>query len=351
MTDRTYQNFILRLRASCGEVFGVIDREGTVIACSDETQLGSLRREAAGIQHAAEINGSIYTPLPMVTHNGAAVFMDSTGRNAEEKLAMIAGFFGIVAGGESGGNARNNCIRQLLFSAETEADIYTRLRELNINNDVPHSTAVIRCGKENNARMQRIISSILLDRTKDFILLSPGEDLVVVREERKEENLPEVWEAFLQDAEKQYRISCTAGIGTTVNDLVRLPESLKAAEYAANAASLRMDGRKALTSEDAGIEGLAASVREEDLIYFEKQMAGLKNADDETIHMIQRFLANNLDVTGTAQELFINRNTLVYRLKRIENETGYDLKKFGDAMKVCLAMVIFRRNGDTRWQK
>ena len=44
------------------------------------------------------------------------------------------------------------------------------------------------------------------------------------------------------------------------------------------------------------------------------------------------FFENNLNITETANQLFIHRNTLIYRLNKLESITGYDIRKFNDAI-------------------
>lgn len=51
------------------------------------------------------------------------------------------------------------------------------------------------------------------------------------------------------------------------------------------------------------------------------------------------FFDNNLNITETANELFIHRNTLIYRLNKLESITGYDIRKFNDAINYYLSYL------------
>jgi carbohydrate diacid regulator len=53
---------------------------------------------------------------------------------------------------------------------------------------------------------------------------------------------------------------------------------------------------------------------------------------------LEIFFKKNLNIQHTANELFIHRNTLIYRLNKIEEETGYDPKCFKDALTLQLAL-------------
>lgn len=54
--------------------------------------------------------------------------------------------------------------------------------------------------------------------------------------------------------------------------------------------------------------------------------------DSEMVLTAEAFLQNNLNVSETSRKLYVHRNTLTYRLDKIEKETGLDLRKFSDAV-------------------
>lgn len=66
----------------------------------------------------------------------------------------------------------------------------------------------------------------------------------------------------------------------------------------------------------------------------------IKNLDKDTLFTIDKFFENNLNISETSRKLFIHRNTLIYRLEKIKNLTGLDLKVFKDATKFKLALMI-----------
>ena len=62
--------------------------------------------------------------------------------------------------------------------------------------------------------------------------------------------------------------------------------------------------------------------------------------DEETTVTIQKFFDNNLNISETARQLFVHRNTLLYRLERLEKSLGLDIRKFEDAMTFKIAMMV-----------
>ena len=61
--------------------------------------------------------------------------------------------------------------------------------------------------------------------------------------------------------------------------------------------------------------------------------------DEEAMSTINKFFENNLNISETARQLYVHRNTLVYRLERIEKAIGLDIRTFDDAMTFRFAVM------------
>ena len=62
--------------------------------------------------------------------------------------------------------------------------------------------------------------------------------------------------------------------------------------------------------------------------------------DEETITTVNKFFENNLNVSETSRQLFVHRNTLVYRLEKLQKSTGLDVRTFDDALTFKIAMMV-----------
>jgi carbohydrate diacid regulator len=62
--------------------------------------------------------------------------------------------------------------------------------------------------------------------------------------------------------------------------------------------------------------------------------------DEETLTTINKFFENSLNVSETSRQLYIHRNTLVYRLDKIQKSTGLDLRTFEDAITFKIALMV-----------
>ena len=70
-------------------------------------------------------------------------------------------------------------------------------------------------------------------------------------------------------------------------------------------------------------------------------VAIMKDAD--LTQSVEALFENNLNLSETSKKTFLHRNTLLYRLNKIQSTTGYDLRNFNDAMSFKLLMLIYYR--------
>ena len=68
--------------------------------------------------------------------------------------------------------------------------------------------------------------------------------------------------------------------------------------------------------------------------------------NEEMLHTIEMFFAKDLNLSDTARQLYIHRNTLVYRLDKIQRQTGLDLRKFEDAITFRMLLLLGKCGGD-----
>ena len=66
----------------------------------------------------------------------------------------------------------------------------------------------------------------------------------------------------------------------------------------------------------------------------------LQTIPEETVTTINKFFDNNLNISETARQLYVHRNTLVYRLEKLQKMTGLDIRVFDDALTFKIATMV-----------
>ena len=65
--------------------------------------------------------------------------------------------------------------------------------------------------------------------------------------------------------------------------------------------------------------------------------------DDELLKTARVFFENGLNISDTAKQMFIHRNTLIYRLEKLYRATGLDIRRFEDAFAFRNVALIYER--------
>lgn len=70
--------------------------------------------------------------------------------------------------------------------------------------------------------------------------------------------------------------------------------------------------------------------------------------DKEIIDTIDEFVNSGLNISDAARKLYIHRNTLIYRLDKINKETGFDIRNFKEATVFVIAFLIWKEKSSKR---
>lgn len=65
-------------------------------------------------------------------------------------------------------------------------------------------------------------------------------------------------------------------------------------------------------------------------------------ADTEMMLTLEQFFQLDCNVSETAKKLYIHRNTLLYRLDKFKQETGFDVRNFSEAVLVKIALLLYK---------
>jgi len=139
-------------------------------------------------------------------------------------------------------------------------------------------------------------------------------------------------------------LSVSVGIGASYKDLKMMKQSLNEAELAIDSAKCQGLDDTITKYKDIGIYGLLFSVKNKNVLenYFLDTLGSISNNDKENnlLQILEMYLNENCNITITAEKLFLHRNTLKYKIKKIEELLNCDLHNFEDCMKIKIALYI-----------
>lgn len=353
MSGRIFQNVVLQFKETTDRVIGVMDSEGSVIACSELTGIGKKWTKYVETIELADgncvaIEGKTFKALPgWGSHFDYAVFAsgdDSVGRTV---CAMACVALNSAKAYYEEKHDKGSFIKNIISDNILISDIYMRAKELHVPVEVNRGVFVIRPIDERLESVPvDVIQGLFPDRQNDFVLSMGEADVALIHQ------LPEnadghdldkaaqmIGEALKVDGES----SMFVGVGTIATHLRDLAKSYKEAQIAIEVGKVFDTERYIVNYENLGIGRLIYQLPTT-LCEMFLQEVFKKNPidalDQETLFTIYKFFENNLNVSETARKLFVHRNTLVYRLEKIKKLTGLDLREFDDAITFKVALMV-----------
>lgn len=243
---------------------------------------------------------------------------------------------------------KDNFIKNLLLDNLLLVDIYSRAKKLHIQTDVSRVVLIVESenGKDNNAL--ELSRTHFGSNNKDFVTAVDENNVIVVRDLSESESLKEIdkaaraLEAYLvKEGVKNVHIA----YGTVVREIKEVSRSYKEAKMALDVGKIFFDERDVIAYSELGIGRLIYQLPIPLCKMFIKEIFGGKSPDDfdeETLTTIHKFFENSLNVSETSRQLFIHRNTLVYRLDKLQKSTGLDLRVFEDAITFKIALMVVK---------
>ncbi len=250
---------------------------------------------------------------------------------------------------------KDNFIKNLLLDNLLLVDIYNRSKKLRIDTDVRRIAVIIELNSDKELNGLEIVRGIYTGKTKDFITAVDEKSVIVVREVKEHESydvLTKSCKGLLEMLHAEGLVHCRIALGTIVHEIKDVSRSYKEAKMALDVGKIFYNERPIVAYSNLGIGRLIYQLPVPLCKMFIKEIFDGKSPDDldeETLTTINKFFENSLNVSETSRQLYIHRNTLVYRLDKLQKSTGLDLRVFEDAItfKIALMVVKYMRYMET----
>lgn len=243
---------------------------------------------------------------------------------------------------------KDNFIKNLLLDNLLLVDIYNRAKKLHIDTEVRRVIFIVETAHEKDSSMVDHVRSLLGNKSKDFVTAVDEKDIIIVKElsssdghAEREKMAESILELLQGEGEEDIRIA----YGTIVGDIKEVSKSYKEAKLALDVGKIFFDDRKVIAYSTLGIGRLIYQLPIPLCKMFIREIFEGKSPDEfdeETLTTINKFFENSLNVSETSRQLYIHRNTLVYRLDKLQKSTGLDLRVFEDAITFKIALMVVK---------
>ncbi len=240
---------------------------------------------------------------------------------------------------------RSNFMQNILLGNMLVVDMYNKAQKLHIEQERRAVFVIETEGKKDAAAME-LIKNLFASRARDFVTEVEEQSIILIkdcRDVKKEEELFYLAEMIVDNMQTEVMVRVRVGYGSVVYNLQDIARSYQEARMALEVGKIFYAEREAFSYRFLGIGRLIYQLPMSLCEMFIKEVFGDEIPDifdEENATTIQKFFENNLNISETARQLYLHRNTLVYRLERIEKMTGLDIRRFDDAMKFKIALMV-----------
>ena len=241
---------------------------------------------------------------------------------------------------------KDNFVKNLLLDNLLLVDIYNRAKKLHIDTEARRVVFIVETNREKDGNELEKVRGLLAGKSKDFITAVDEKNIIVVKEVMENEGYEElnkvaeiILDMFQNGDEPEIHIA----YGTIVNEIKEVSRSYKEAKMALDVGKIFYAEKNVIAYSALGIGRLIYQLPINLCRIFIEEIFGENvpnDLDEETLTTINKFFENNLNVSETSRQLFVHRNTLVYRIEKIQKSTGLDLRKFDDALTFKIALMV-----------
>ena len=351
MVNKYLNNILDQTSKILGLHTGLIEGNGTVITSGKVSSVED---------NVSEIIEMCTNSETKVTRGFGCTFYTATSRGKIDYIAFIDGeddslvthiemlstYIGSMRQIHNDKYDKANFIKNMLADSILPGDIFMKSKELRMTFDVDRAVFALQYEDIRGIDVYDIISGIFPDNGKDFVIDLDNNTIAIVKEVKpgiEIEELDGIASQIADTVASEAMVNVRLGIGSVAPSIKDIAKSYKEARIALEVGKV-FDGEKFIMNyENLGIARLIYQLPTTLCELFLSEVFkkdSIDSLDQETLYTIQKFFENNLNVSETSRQLYVHRNTLVYRLDKVRKITGLDLRIFDHAIVFKVALMV-----------
>lgn len=241
---------------------------------------------------------------------------------------------------------RNNFFQNLLLDNLLLVDIYNRAKKLHIEVAAPRAVFLVETRLEKDGIVTELLKGMFSSQTGDYITAVDESSVILIKAlepDASYDDLIDIADTIVAMMNAEAMLNVKVAFGTVVQELKDVSKSYKEAKMALDVGKIFYAEKNVVAYSTLGIGRLIYQLPINLCRIFIEEIFGDNvpmDLDDETLTTINKFFENNLNVSETSRQLFVHRNTLVYRIEKIQKSTGLDLRNFDDALTFKIALMV-----------
>lgn len=241
---------------------------------------------------------------------------------------------------------RNSFFQNLLLDNLLLVDIYNRARKLRIEAAVPRAVFLVETRQDGDNMPTELLRGMYTEQAGNYVTAVEESSVILIKDlsgDASQEALAEVADTIVDMMSAEAMLNVTVAWGTVVKELKDVSKSYKEAKMALDVGKIFYAEKRTVAYSALGIGRLIYQLPVSLCRMFMEEIFGEslpEELDEETLATVNKFFENSLNVSETSRQLFVHRNTLMYRLEKLQKSTGLDLRSFEDALTFKIALMV-----------
>lgn len=241
---------------------------------------------------------------------------------------------------------RNNFFQNLLLDNLLLVDVYNRAKKLHIEINVPRVVYMVETTMENDSSVNELLRNMFSAQSGDYITSVEENKIILIKaleEEAAYEDIIQIAHTIADMVNTEIMTNVRVAVGTIVQEVKDVSKSYKEAKMALDVGKIFYEENNISAYTTLGIGRLIYQLPINLCKMYIEEIFGdemPEDLDEETLHTVNKFFENNLNVSETSRQLFLHRNTLVYRLEKLQKSIGLDVRTFDDALTFKIALMV-----------
>ncbi len=249
---------------------------------------------------------------------------------------------------------RNNFFQNLLLDNLLLVDIYNRAKKLHVEVVQPRAVFLIETRQEKDSTVTELLKGMFTSQAGDYITAVDETSVILIKaldrepgmqtdREKELQYLDQIAHTIVDMMNSEAMLNVNVAYGTVVEELKDVSKSYKEAKMALDVGKIFYAEQNVSAYNKLGIGRLIYQLPVNLCKIFIEEIFGDNlplDLDEETLTTINKFFENNLNVSETSRQLFVHRNTLVYRIEKLQKSSGLDIRVFDDALTFKIALMV-----------
>lgn len=352
MISKAFQNIVSQMAEVFPKRFGITDAQGLVLASNGAEPkpevIDDLVYAVSNSERLLFKDGYTVRVMSNKPYAEYVVYVEGTDEISKYCCNAITVAANNVRHYHDEKYDKTMFMQNIIFDNLLAFDIHQKARELHVDIDTPRAVFYIKCLEHGEVGLYEVVRNIFPDKEKDFVINVDCCNIVLIKELKdvmSSSELETMAQTIIDTVRAETMLPAIIGISTVAENIDEINNSYKEAQIAIEVGKVFDNDKYILNYDNLGIGRLIYQLPIKLCELFLKEVfkkGDITTLDDETILTINKFFENDLNVSETSRQLFVHRNTLVYRLEKIYKLTGLDLRKFDQAIVFKVAMMVHK---------